>query len=44
MMRRYKMKIARITLVLLLGIMMVSGLACGGSTKAVSSYQEAYAA
>jgi len=38
------MKIARITLVLLLGIMMVSGLACGVSTKAVNSYQEAYAA
>lgn len=38
------MKRAYITLVVLLGIIMVSGLACSGSTKAVNSCQEAYAA
>ena len=39
------MKMARITLVLLLGIIMVTGLACSeDSTKAVNSCQEAYAA
>jgi len=45
MMRRCKMKIARIALVLLLGIIIVTGLACSeDSTKAVNSCQEAYAA
>ena len=39
------MKMAQITLVLLLGIIMVTGLACSeDSTKAVNSCQEAYAA
>lgn len=38
------MKMARIILILLLCIIMVSGLACEGSTKEVNSCQDAYAA